>query len=102
MTDVGFVEGLAPLTALEELSLVNVGRLTDRGVAPLIASWSRLERLSLSKCGLLTNASLKAVQSLPALRHLFLTDNANFHKESGVAPFRPAVKWSVRECPGLV
>ncbi len=96
------MEGLAPLTALEELSLVNVGRLTDKGVAPLIASWTRLERLSLSKCGLLTNASLKGMRLLPALRHLFLTDNAHFHRRDGVAPFAPAVKWSVRECPGLV
>lgn len=100
MSDAGFRDGLLPLTQLRELNLVNVGKLTDRGVASLVASWGRLERLSLSNCGLLTNAALQALSRLPVLRVLVVTDNVLFSAKSSV-PLPSTVQLSARECPGL-
>lgn len=92
---------MLPLTQLRELNLVNVGKLTDQGVASLVASWGRLERLSLSNCGLLTNAALQTLTRLPVLRVLVVTDNMQFSAKSALS-LPSTLQLSARECPGLI
>lgn len=101
VTDAGLMQGLGQLTELQEVSLYDVGCITDVGVTHLSSRLLALESLSLSKCHHLTDKSLACLSRLPLLTRVFLSDNEHI-TGNGAKHFSESSKLlTVRQCPNV-